>query len=126
MADLNPNTLAEFRRRAARTRRLSEEILGESDGVLIDKLHLTEGDYLKRAAVLLFHSDPERFFTGSFVKIGHFETNSDLRYQDEIHGDLFSQVRQTIETLQAKYLKARISYEGLQRVPPCLNEVGQI
>ena len=66
--------------------------------------------------MLLFHPDPERFTTGAFVKIGHFESNSDLRYQDEVHGDLFAQVNQTIETLKAKYLKALISYEGLQRI----------
>ncbi len=40
----------------------------------------------------------------------------DLRYQDEIHGSLLMQVNRTIEILQAKYLKAWISYEGLQRV----------
>lgn len=45
-----------------------------------------------------------------------FVTDDDLRYQDEIHGDLFSQVEKTLETLRAKYLKAYISYEGLQRL----------
>ncbi|MCK6519775.1 hypothetical protein L6R46_32545, partial [Myxococcota bacterium] len=33
-----------------------------------------------------------------------------------IEGDLFTQVEQTITVLQAKYLKARITYEGTQRV----------
>ena len=32
-------------------------------------MKLTEGDDLKRAAVLLFHEDPERFVTGAFAKI---------------------------------------------------------
>jgi len=50
------------------------------------------------------------------VKIGYFESNTDLRYQDEIQGDLFTQVNQTLEVLKAKYLRAWITYEGLQRV----------
>ncbi len=65
---------------------------------------------------MLFHPDPERFATGAFIKIGFFRTNSDLLYHDEIHGDLFSQVDKTIDVLTTKYLKAAISYEGIQRV----------
>jgi ATP-dependent DNA helicase RecG len=81
-----------------------------------DKLHLLDDGYLKRAGVLLFHPDPEQFITGAYVKIGYFETNFDLRYQDEVHGSLFTQVNRTLEILVTKYLKALISYEGLQRV----------
>lgn len=55
---------------------------------------------------MLFHSDPERFITGAYIKIGFFESNTDLRYQDEVHGDLFTQVNQTIAILKEKYLKA--------------------
>jgi len=82
----------------------------------IEKLHLLDGQYLKRAAALLFHPDPERFVTGAFVKIGFFRTNTDLLYQDEIHGDLFSQVEKTMDLLLTKYLRAGISYVGIQRV----------
>ncbi|NTU42965.1 MAG: winged helix-turn-helix transcriptional regulator [Nitrospirales bacterium] len=116
VSDLEARILAYFRKQALKSRRLSPETLDEPNPLLLDKLHLLEGAYLKRAAVLLFHADPERFITGAFVKIGYFESNVDLRYQDEVHGDLFSQVNQTIEILEAKYLKAWISYEGLQRI----------
>ena len=92
------------------------EVVGLKNAAkLLDKLHLSEGSYLKRAAVLLFHPDAERFVTGAYLKMGYFENNVDLRYQDEVHGDLFTQVSQTMVLLQAKYLKAWISYEGLQR-----------
>lgn len=114
--DLDARTLLEFRQGALKSGRLSAETLKEGDSTLLDKLHLLEGDYLKRAAVLLFHPDPERFVTGAYIKIGFFENNVDLRYQDEVHGGLLAQVNQTIETLKAKYLKAWISYEGLQRI----------
>ena len=50
--------------------------------------------------MLLFHPDPERFFTGAYVKIGFFENNVDLRHHDEIHGDLFTQVEQTIDLVR--------------------------
>jgi ATP-dependent DNA helicase RecG len=114
--DLDVKTLAYFRKQALQSQRLSPEILAEPDEALLDKLHLLEGKYLKRAAALLFHPDPERFFTGAYIKIGFFESNVDLRYQDEVHGDLFSQVNKTIEVMQAKYLKALISYSGLSRI----------
>ena len=116
VADLDARTLKRFRDRAAKSQRLAEDALNEVDASLIDKLRLTDGRYLKRAAVLLFHPDPERFFTGSFVKIGYFESETDLRYHDEIHGDLFTQVSKTMDLLLTKYLKAMISYEGIQRV----------
>ena len=50
------------------------------------------------------------------MKIGFFRTNADLLYHDEIHGDLFTQVEKTLELLLTKYLKAGISYRGVQRV----------
>lgn len=116
LADLDTGTLQRFRQRAARSKRLAADALAEDDARLIDKLRLTEGRYLRRSAVLLFHPDPERFFTGAFVKIGYFASESDLRYHDEINGDLFTQVDKTMELLLTKYLKAAISYEGIQRV----------
>jgi ATP-dependent DNA helicase RecG len=116
VADLDAAALRYFRKKALTSQRLTPEVLNESDTGLLDKLHLLDGSYLKRAAALLFYDDPERFVTGAYVKIGFFETNADLRYHDEVHGDLFSQVNKTIEVMQAKYLKALITYEGLYRV----------
>lgn len=114
--DLSKSAIDAFRKYARESQRLDSAILRESLPGLIDKLHLLDGQYLKRAAVLLFHPDPERFVTGAFVKIGFFRTNTDLLYQDEIHGGLFTQVDKTIDLLLTKYLKAGISYQGLQRV----------
>ncbi|MDP1603033.1 MAG: ATP-binding protein, partial [Legionella sp.] len=88
----------------------------ESDAVLVEKLHLTEGRFLKRAATLLFHADPEKFTTGACVKIGFFRTDSDLLYHDVIEGDLFTQVEKTLDLLLTKYLRAGISYQGTQRL----------
>lgn len=67
------------------------------------------------AACLLFSDRPEQFVGGAWIKIGFFVSDGDLRYQDEVHGDLFLQIERTMELLQTKYLKAAISYRGLQR-----------
>ena len=114
--DLDKTALDLFREKASRKRRLDVEILKEEDAYLIEKLHLKDGDYLKRASVLLFCKDSEKFVTGAYIKIGFFETDSDLLYHDEIHGNLFEQIDKTMELLFTKYLKAYISYEGAQRV----------
>ncbi len=65
---------------------------------------------------MLYHSNPEKYITGAYIKIGFFESDSDLRFQDEIHGNLFEQIEKTTEILFTKYIKALISYEGLNRV----------
>lgn len=113
---LSAQSLARFRQRAARSGRLAAEWLDEADALLLERLRLTAGEYLKRAAVLLFHPDPEAFVGGAWIKLGAFETDADLRFQDEVHGPLMDQVEQALTILKAKYLKALISYEGLQRV----------
>jgi len=80
-ADLDAGALKLFRRQALKSQRLSDTVLAEPDHALLEKLHLLEGAYLTRAAVLLFHAEPDRFFTGASVKIGYFEDNANLRSQ---------------------------------------------
>ena len=65
---------------------------------------------------MLFLDNPERYVSGAYIKIGFFVTDDDLRYQDEIHGNLFSQAENTLDLLFSKYLKAYISYRGIQRL----------
>lgn len=113
---LEQKAFALFSKKAVKSKRLGDEVLKENRKSLLRKLHLVEGSYLKRAAALLFHEDPEQYVTGAYVKIGFFKTDSDLVYQDEIHGNLFQQVDKTMDLLLTKYMKAYISYEGLQRV----------
>lgn len=71
---LSAQAIGKFREMAARSGRLDPADLRVPDAELIDKLKLTEGKYLKRAALLLFHPDPERYVTACFVKIGYFRT----------------------------------------------------
>lgn len=114
--DLKQEAFDFIRKRAFRSQRIDEESLSDSNEHLIENLQLKEDNYLKRASILLFHPNPEKFITGAYVKIGYFESDSDLRFQDEIHGNLFEQIEKTTEILFTKYIKALISYEGLNRV----------
>lgn len=106
--DLAPTAFKLFRALAERSGRIDLDTLNANDTDLLQRLKLTEGDHLKRAAVLLFHPDPTRYVTGAFVKIGYFDTSSELRYHDLIAGDLFAQAKRTEEILLLKYLKASI------------------
>ena len=116
ITELKQDTFDFFRKRGIRCQRLDESVLLETNEQLLDNLQLIENDLLKRAAILLFHPKPEKFVTGSYIKIGFFETNTDLRFQDEVHGNLFEQIEKTVELLFTKYIKAMISYEDIYRV----------
>lgn len=107
-----------FKEKAVRRGRLTQEDVNVSDEVLMDNLHLIdENGYLIRAAMLAFYNDPEKWVTGAYVKIGFFgNSDSDLIYQDEVHGPLLEQVDKTIDLVYTKYMKARIAYEGIQRI----------
>ena len=118
LRDLDGRTLDEFRQRGVASDRMPATMVGESDGNLIELLHLREGEHLRRAAVLLFHPDPTRFFAGAFVKIGYFRSETELAYQDVVEGSLFVQVDRTVDLLRTKYSKAEISYEGILRRRP--------
>jgi ATP-dependent DNA helicase RecG len=70
---------------------------------------------LKRAALLLFHPKPEKYVTGSFIKIGFFETDDELKFQDEVRGNLIEQAENALDLLLTKYSQAIISYNGGNR-----------
>lgn len=69
---LAATVLRRFRELAATSGRLDETDLKAGDTELLEKLNLTEGSYLRRAALLLFHEDPEKFVTGAWVKSAIF------------------------------------------------------
>ena len=116
LSDLKQETFNFFRKQALKSKRIAEEVLQDTNQELIESLQLSENDFLKRATVLLFHPTPEKYVTGCYVKIGYFESDDDLKYQDEVHGNLFEQIEKTMDLLFSKYIKAEISYEGVTRV----------
>ncbi len=116
IADLKNETFDFFRKKAVKAQRIEDDVLTDTDEDLADNLQLIENDYLKRAAILLFHPKPTKYITGAFIKIGYFETDDELKFQDEITGNIFEQVEKTMDLLFSKYIKSSISYEGLNRI----------
>lgn len=114
--ELKQETIDFFCKRAFKSQRIEEDVLTDTNEHLLQNLQLIENDFLKRAALLLFYPSPEKFITGAYVKIGFFETDDELKFQDEIHGNLFEQIEKTMDLLLTKYNKAIISYEGINRV----------
>ncbi|MDR1594712.1 MAG: putative DNA binding domain-containing protein [Prevotellaceae bacterium] len=116
VADLKQETFDFFKEKGIDSNRLDEKSRKDTPEQLLENLNLLEDGLLKRAALMLFYRNPEKFATGAYVKIGFFRTDSDLLFQDDIHGNLFEQVENTMQLLLTKYTKALISYRGLSRI----------
>lgn len=114
--NLSGDAFKYFKSQAIRTNRLDPSINELSREELLENLHLLEEGQLKRATLLLFHEDLEKFFTGAYIKIGYFRSEADLRFQDVVNGSIFEQVEKTLDLLHTKYLEAQIRYEGIHRV----------
>ena len=114
--DFESDAFKAFRRKAVAGARLTARDLEITDEMLLKNLRLIEGDYLKRAALLLFHQDPENWIPGAYLKIGFFENAVDLIHQDEIHGPLITMADKAEDLVYLKYFKGIISYAGLQRI----------
>ena len=118
VTDLRREAVELFKEKALRRHRLTEEETRVDDTILMENLHLIDEEgYLIRAAMLAFYKDPEKWVTGSYIKIGYFgNSDSDLKYQDEVHGSLIEQIDKTVDLVYTKYLKALIYYDGIQRI----------
>lgn len=117
VADLKQDAILLFKEKALSRQRLTKSETEVTDDVLMENLHLIDDEgYLVRAAVLAFYKDPEKWISGAYIKIGYFgDRDSDLIYQDEIHGSLLEQIDKTVDLVYTKYMKALIHYDGIQR-----------
>ena len=113
--EVDDQIVEHFKKLAAAKGRIDPALLNEPKEVLMEKLRLTNGDYLTNAAMLLFCKDPDKYQLGSYIKIGYFESDSELLYQDEVHGSILEQVDKAIELIYFKYMRAKITYEGIYR-----------
>ena len=118
VTDLRREAIDLLKEKAIRRGRLTEEETRVDDEILMENFHLIDEDgYLIRAAMLAFYKDPEKWVTGSYIKIGYLgKSDADLKYQDEVHGSLIKQIDKTVDLVYTKYLKALIYYEGIQRI----------
>jgi len=112
------DAMKRFKELARKSGRIEPRDLDGSNENLLEQLLLIDEEtgFLKRAAGILFYHKPERFASGAYVKIGYFRSEADIVYQDEVNGDLFSQIYDTMNLLTTKYLRAMITYEGIQRI----------
>jgi ATP-dependent DNA helicase RecG len=91
-------------------------IIKETDNTtLLQKLNLLDDGDLKRASVILFGNDPQKFYRQSVVRIGKFLTDTEIQTTDIVKGNLFAQLENTLEILRTKYLVSNIRYEGIHR-----------
>lgn len=73
VTDLKQDAIQLFKEKAVKRGRLTQEEVNVPDEILMDNLHLIDEDgYLIRAAMLAFYKDPEKWVTGSYIKIGFF------------------------------------------------------
>ena len=105
-----------FRKQAILSKRMDEKDLNMTNEQLLDSLGLIKDGKILRAGMMLFHQNPEKWINGAYIKIGFFESDSEISYMDEIHGSLISQADKVIDLIFTKYLKADITYEGVTRV----------
>ncbi len=91
-------------------------IIKETDNaILLQKLNLIDDGVLKRALVLLFGNDPQKFYRQSVVRIGKFVSDTEIQTTDIVKGNLFAQLENALEILRTKYLLSNIKYEGIHR-----------
>ena len=116
--DLSEEAFRRFRREAAENERVDKDVLEDNNEILLSNLLLVDDNtgQLKRSAVMLFHSNPERFVPGAYIKLGFFAgEDDDLKFQNEVHGPLMLQVDEVIRLLEERYLIHAIAYDKHHR-----------
>ena len=117
IANINPETFEYFKKYAIQNKRLPGI---ENEGDLtkaLQNLKLAKNDKLKRAAILLFGTDPRDYFFNAYAKIGKFGQNDEeLLSQNVIEGNAFQLADKLIDFLETKYLTKKISYNGIHRI----------
>ena len=84
---------------------------------LFEKLRLSDKGEIKRAAIILFGKDPNRFYPNVMVKIGRFgNDDADLKFQETEEGNLIQLLKNVPNQLNYKFFTKPIDFEGMQRV----------
>lgn len=116
ISDIDELSVSKFVRDGNLSGRMPET-LGLPTFDILSKLRLTENNKIKRAAVILFGSDPMKFYPSAMIKIGRFGTDgSDLRFQEIIEGNLVYLLSEVETQLNYKFLTQKINFEGLHRI----------
>mgnify|MGYP001047784301 FL=1 len=81
----------------------------------MERLNLVVGGRFKRAAVVLFGKNVQKYVLQARIKIGKFLTDTEVLTTDIVEGNLIQQVDRALDILRTKYLLSYISYEGIHR-----------
>lgn len=116
-SDIETKSVEAFKKEAFTSGRLPQDIVELPLKETLEKLRLATGDKIKRAALILFGKDPNKFYPNIKVKVGRFGTNdADLRFQEVLEGNILELLKQVPEMLNSKFLTRPIVFEGLQRI----------
>ncbi|MCW3994394.1 MAG: putative DNA binding domain-containing protein, partial [Candidatus Bathyarchaeota archaeon] len=100
--EINNDSIEKFKKYAVD--RIPSIIKETDNNTLSQKLNLIDDRDLKRAAILLFGNDPQKFYLQSVVRIGKFLSDTEIQTTDIIKGNLFTQLESALEILRTKYL----------------------
>lgn len=107
-----------FMKAAIKSGRIYSDSDNDDISTLLKNLELIDSNgKLKAAAILLFGKKPMRYFIHSYFKIGKFGiSDSDLKFQDTVEGNIFEMADKVIRLLKERYLVSPITYNGIQRI----------
>ncbi|MEA1939914.1 MAG: ATP-binding protein [Candidatus Caldatribacteriota bacterium] len=111
--DIDLKTIDEFKKYAVD--RIPSIVAEKDYQTILEKLNLQADKKLKKAAILLFGKNPQRFYPAAYLKIGKFLTETDIQSSDIVDGNLFEQITNALEILRSKYLISIIKFEGIHR-----------
>ncbi len=83
--------------------------------LILKKLNLIDGKYYKRAALLLFGKNPQKYYPQAILKIGKFLDPIEMISTELLEGNLFQQTQRAIDILTTKYLLRNVVFEGIHR-----------
>ena len=116
--DIDEMAIKSFLQKALAKQRISGNAEFADPFIFLKNLQLVnENGEFSLAALLLFGKKPKKFAPSAYFKIGRFgKSDSDLRFQDIVEGNILEMADKVLDILDAKYLTRPISYKGLQRI----------
>ncbi len=104
--DLNISTIEKFKKLA---KKRVPNIENDDTETILRKLNLIDSQgKIRRAGLLLFGKEPQRYFFSSYFKIGKFRGTTELITDDVIEGNLFEQFDKVLEILRTKYIRLMV------------------
>ena len=115
MADINHDSIVRYLQFASMGDRLPN-VNGLDDYQILEKLRLVENGKLKRAAIIMFGKDPNRFYPNVQLKIGRFINDYEFRYQEVIEGNLIKMFEDSLSILEYKFIIREVEIKDYFRV----------